>query len=197
MFYSQFGEDEWIFNHSQGLPRYGTFCEVGAYDGICGSNTLAFEKEGWTGLLVEADPELARLCRKIRKAVTVSAAVGCPGPAYASWVSFQRNFQDRGKSKIGGFGPVESHVKVPLLRLDLLLAIQGIDNLDLLSIDTEGSEIDVWHSLKYWHTYPTIVIMEYWTQPNPPAPDPVILTMQKSGYREIHRTEANLIFRKD
>lgn len=196
MFYSQFGEDEWIFNHSHGLPRVGTFCEVGAYDGICGSNTLAFEKEGWTGILVEADPELARVCRKNRKAITVSAAVGCPN-YHAGWADFQRNFQDRGKSKLARSGLVEAHIKVPIVRLDFLLAMHGIDHLDLLSIDTEGSELDVWESLRYWHTYPRIVIMEYWTQPNPPAPYPVILTMQKSGYREIHRTEANLIFRKD
>lgn len=197
MFYSQFGEDEWIFNHSQGLPRYGTFCEVGAYDGICGSNTLAFEKEGWRGILIEPDPELARECRAVRRSITISAAVGCPGIGYAGFSSFYRNFQDRGKSKLAEFGPVECQIRVPLVRLDYILSIHGIDHLDLLSIDTEGSELDVWDSICYWHTYPRIVIMEYWTQPNPPAPDPVILKMQKSGYREIHRTEANLIFRKD
>ena len=34
----------------------GLFVEVGAADGVVGSNTLAFEQLGWTGVLVEADP---------------------------------------------------------------------------------------------------------------------------------------------
>jgi FkbM family methyltransferase len=57
-YYSQFGQDlflnRWFFkNH-----RAGAFVDVGAYDGITGSNTYYFERQlGWRGVAIEANPE--------------------------------------------------------------------------------------------------------------------------------------------
>ena len=49
------GIDWFAYNHFFfGIVR-GTFLEVGAGDGVLGSSTLAFERLGWTGVLVEAD----------------------------------------------------------------------------------------------------------------------------------------------
>jgi len=48
--------------------RNGFFIEAGANNGIRQSNTLYFEKyKGWTGLLIEAIPNLANECRINRK----------------------------------------------------------------------------------------------------------------------------------
>lgn len=50
---SQAGQDQVIDRHFKG-KRGGTFVDVGAYDGITGSNSLFFEKwRGWNGVLVE------------------------------------------------------------------------------------------------------------------------------------------------
>src|SRR4029077_1746907 len=55
---SQNGEDRWLEAHFGG-KRSGFFVEVGAYDGVNLSNTYHFEQTGWTGVLVEPDPEMA------------------------------------------------------------------------------------------------------------------------------------------
>lgn len=53
----------------------GFFVEAGANDGIARSNTLYFEKYlGWRGLLIEAVPELARVCAANRPACVVESA---------------------------------------------------------------------------------------------------------------------------
>jgi uncharacterized protein (DUF2249 family) len=56
-------QDQWVIEASQG-QRDGFFVEIGGYDGLRHSNTLALEESfRWTGLLVEADPELFEQAR--------------------------------------------------------------------------------------------------------------------------------------
>ena len=58
--------------------RGGTFFEAGAADGMAGSNTMKLElKYGWTGLLVEADPDnYGRLLRESsRNVLSVGACI--------------------------------------------------------------------------------------------------------------------------
>lgn len=181
-YYSQFGEDRWIEENIL-LPAMGIFCEVGAYDGLSGSNTLHFEQLGWSGILVEADPELAARCERNRQAKTFSCAVGSEDHGGV----FHVNDSDRGAS---GFQAKGRKIIVPVFRLDYLI---GTLPIDLLSIDTEGTELEVWESIGT--VRPEIVIMEYRTFDNPPQDAAIVARMEKDGYREVHRTDANLIFK--
>jgi FkbM family methyltransferase len=55
--FSQFGEQIYIlefFNKYPGLPHYCV--DVGAHDGITGSNSRSLFLRGWAGLLIEPDP---------------------------------------------------------------------------------------------------------------------------------------------
>ena len=54
VFHSQHGEDR-IILAAVTLPTQGVFVDVGAGDAVAFSNTLHFEKNGWTGLCVDAD----------------------------------------------------------------------------------------------------------------------------------------------
>lgn len=53
-------QDEWLFSKLQMPYRYnGYFVEIGGYDGLRHSNTLALENHlDWSGILVEPIPEL-------------------------------------------------------------------------------------------------------------------------------------------
>ena len=182
--YSQFQEDTWIL-HNLKLPAKGTFIEVGAYDGISSSNTYGFEQEGWTGVCIEADPEVAERCRRNRKCLTVCCAIG-------TGMSFQRfivNDADRGTSGLKRDDTGKTII-VPVCRLDAIIRLEGPPH--LLSIDTEGTELEVWGTIGYYR--PEIVIMEFWTQPHPPRSQELVDHMTAYGYREAHRTTSNLIF---
>ena len=60
-----------------GLGARGVFVELGAYDGITYSNTLALERcFNWTGLLIEANPRnFEKLSRAHRRVTKVNSAV--------------------------------------------------------------------------------------------------------------------------
>jgi FkbM family methyltransferase len=186
--YSQFGEDDWILKHLP-LPTKGVFVEVGAYDGISSSNTYGFEREGWSGLCIEPDNEVCKSCRVNRQCLTLCRAVGTEEGNGVLFV----NPYDRGTSSLM-WRPDWLRVDVFISRLDQILRNFCIVDIDILSIDTEGTELDVWESIG--PIRPRIVIMEFWTQPQPPRDKGVVSRMAKSGYTEVHRTTANLIFTK-
>jgi len=55
-FYAQFGQDKWIIDGVFPGVRDGYFVDIGAGDGIKGSNTKALEDLGWTGVAIDPFP---------------------------------------------------------------------------------------------------------------------------------------------
>jgi len=189
-FMSQHGEDRWIFENLKPAP--GFFIEVGAFNGYNCSNTLAFEDLGWSGICVEPDPELAAECFKFRKAQTICAAVGNVW-RYGHLAEFKVNTADRGTS--GLTQQWDKSILVPVVPLLSLLAYAD-KGCDLLSIDTEGSELDVWDSGAAARYFPRIVIMEFQTRDLPSQETALASRMWTDGYKVAHKTEHNLIFVK-
>lgn len=187
-YHSQFGEDQWICEH---LTKYmsgpGLFCEVGAFDGIQSSNTLHFEEEGWDGVCIEPLPRYARACRENRKCFVFPYAISCN----TGMVNFFMHESDHGRSGLLSEG---LRIEVHSERLEKLLECVNLEDIDLLSIDTEGTELDVWDSIG--NLRPTVVIMEFLTWGRPPRDKEIVQRMKRDGYEEAHRTEANLILVK-
>lgn len=181
--YSQADEDLWIMENLV-LPAKGTFCEVGAYDGVEFSNTLAFEQAGWTGILIEPDPVQAGRCSLLRSNPTWCCAVGLD----EGHAAFNVNADD---GKLSGLSAAGRPIPVLVKRLDWLLEASGIKHLDLLSIDTEGTELDVYESLGC--VRPRIIVIEYLTGFSPSRAAEITVRLAKDGYRVAHRTSWNLI----
>ena len=99
---------------------------------------------------------------------------------------FYINDEDRGLS---GFKSKGRAIQVLIRKLDWLMNYTAVD---LLSIDTEGTELDVWSSIG--NLRPNIVIMEYQTCDQPPQDQAIVERMTTDGYREVHRTPHNIIF---
>ncbi len=190
-YHSQYGEDKWIRENLN--PPPGLFVEVGAFDGIVASNTLHFEKNNWHGFLVEADPELAGKSLANRIAPTICGAVGLPIPVMPPhpFRPFHVNTRDRGLS--GLKCPGDKTILAPIFPLSAIIdLIPAAVPIGILSIDTEGTELEVWNTRGFRN--PTIVIMEYQTCENPPNDAAIVEQMTKDGYKEVHRTACNLIF---
>lgn len=129
-----------------GLGARGVFVELGAYDGITYSNTLALERcFNWTGLLIEANPrnfeKLSRANVNRRVAKVNSAVCNRTGS-----VGFRRG---------GGVGSSEadfisaantsriSTVDVPCRPLTAIMRDAGHEYADFLSLDVQGAEYKV------------------------------------------------------
>ncbi len=67
---SQAGQDTFIYNRLYGnVP--GTFLDVGCNHPTLINNTVALEKLGWRGLLVDKDHEMVEFCKKVRTSPVV------------------------------------------------------------------------------------------------------------------------------
>jgi FkbM family methyltransferase len=188
-YHSQFGEDQWI-QENLNPPDSSLFCEVGAFDGIQSSNTLHFEEDRlWRGMVIEPNPDQWRKCVTNRpRATAICLAIGnLPGmvPFYID--------DDEGRSRLVAL-PGNQTIIATVTRLDKLWSCFFPADPYLLSIDTEGTELDVWASCGPMR--PEIVIMEYLQWGGDPKKVPICARMDADGYKVARCTEANLIFVK-
>lgn len=125
MYYSQAGQDEWVLKMLDGKTN-GVFVDVGAYDGVESSNTLALEQLGWTGICIEGNPDVYKSLIQNRKCACINAA--------ATDYNGVCNF---GQDRIGGDRVVEAGM------LDNLIRNNWFTKIDYLSMDIEGHELAV------------------------------------------------------
>jgi FkbM family methyltransferase len=130
-FYSQAGQDKWVLDSTKHKKSKKFFVDIGAYDGINTSNTLALEENGWSGICVEANPDVfASLVVNRPKATNLHMA--------ASSFNGQLNFS--------GFSSTsdKSAPVVPCATLESILETTNCPHvIDYLSMDIEGMEPEV------------------------------------------------------
>lgn len=194
-FIAQYGEDRWLAEHWTvlGLPDRGIFVEVGACDGRHLSNTYWLEKDrGWTGLLIEPDPRWLDDIERNRPACrTYRGAAG----GYTGWADFGL-MDDPSLNGVARVGQAPRTLTVPMDLLSNICRKHEIVRVDVLSIDTEGSERDVWAGFIRSPTVPLprIVIVEWLTTGLTDERASLIELWNLSGYRLAATTESNLIF---
>ncbi|MCL2347895.1 MAG: FkbM family methyltransferase [Planctomycetaceae bacterium] len=186
-FYSQYQEDRFLYESGL-LPERGVFVEIGASDGVTGSNTKMLEETGWSGLCVDADPRWFEALTKTRKKILQAAVAEYDGIT---------EFYLDGDPTLSGISPPGFHqatkIHVPCLRLDTILDhFQMVP--DLISIDTEGTEVDVLNSFDIDFYSPEILIVEYLSQQLDTSERIADYFHEHPRYRMIHRSESNQIW---
>ena len=194
-FHSQFGEDRYIFEHLN-LPERGVFVDVGAGHPVHLSNTYFFERNGWTGVCIDADPKQYELLKKERANVEWAAVSSNEGeidfslayfPTYSS--TFSKD-EYRGIIKV----PFKRTISVPAFKLETILEKHDISTIDLLSIDVEGTELEVWQSFDSEKHKPKVLIIEYYTFGLSDNSKSIKDFFSNSPYQLIHTTCTNYIF---
>jgi FkbM family methyltransferase len=203
-YYGQNGEDCLLWAVFDG-QEHGWYVEVGAFDGVYLSNTLSFEQQGWAGVCCEAHPFFFPLLQKNRPGARCEQ-VACVGDPSLRAVSFlmeplglfsgvaadqdqfvERNYRVR-KVDFPGFQKVE----VPASTLEQVLQRAGAPEvIDLISVDVEGSEVDVLRGLER----PARVIV---AEANSPAEaERLEACLAGRGYRLCRRVKWNYFFARD
>jgi FkbM family methyltransferase len=150
-YFSQSGQDRFIYENIFKTRKNGTFVEIGGYNGWQGSNCLFFEKmRNWKGLIVEASPSFVGLIAEIRNCEVIHAAIS----DHDGTVEFMDvtsgftqmsgivNHIDPEQLNVTRENPKhkERIVQVPSMRLSTLLRKYDLREIDYCSIDVEGAE---------------------------------------------------------
>lgn len=209
LFKAQYGEDRILWQLFGGRTS-GFYIEVGAWNGVTFSNTYFLEQMGWNGLLIEPLPDLFQDCVASRPRSRVIQAA-CTGPDQGPTVRFTRV---RGNEILSCVSPEPAHAKrcldegrqfeeieVPAITLDRLIVAErdrpwpGAPpwrpkagwQIDLVSIDVEGGEMDVLRGFNLERFKPKVLLVEN----NLPSGAAVMEHLQRSGYRRFHRQVIN------
>ena len=169
MFYGQFKTDKYISEFF--APDFiGTCIDVGAARPIRNNNTYYFEQKGWTVYCIEPNKNYIPALTTARKNVfnfacgshnldeveftVCTLADGNQEPV----TSLKVDRRLLAKHKI--YNPKLEKVKVKLRTLDSFIQEQGIEKIDFLSIDTEGTELDVLRGFDIQKYRPRLMVIE-------------------------------------
>ena len=149
----------------------GYFIDIGAHDGISGNNTYYFEKEGWDGICFEPIPKVFEKLKQNRKCKLINKAL-----SYNK--SIEQFFLIKGHSEQLS-GLVNQYSEDHIIRINreieeynqefeyigvecstFLNEIENT-NIDLLSIDTEGSEFSILQTIDFNKYNINIMVIEY------------------------------------
>ena len=146
-----------LFNHK----KDGFFIELGAFDGITQSNTYFFELyRNWKGLLIEPSKESFDLCSKNRpNSIVVNCC--CVSNTYND-IKIQGDFNSTLMSSVNGERlNSNSLIQVNALTLEKILDENNINKeIDFLSLDTEGYELQVLEGLNLEKYRPKYLLIE-------------------------------------
>lgn len=202
-FHGQSREDEIAWQIFLNDPP-GYFVEVGAYDGVILSNTYAFERRGWRGMCFEPHPEFHKQLVANRPGSTcIQAAVG-------NRIELATLFYSTPNAMLSSTSLVDieslksiyvddreqfeqmQQITVPLITLDYALAIHGVEQVDYLSVDVEGRELDVLQGFEIVRWRPRLVIVE-----NNNLYDELIAYFSAVGYTLARVVYQNMFFCRD
>lgn len=176
---AQLFQDIWA-QHELGWKRDGFFVEFGAADGEHFSNSWMLEKHfGWTGIIAEPNPDFHEALRANRDCTLLFE---CIYSTSGLSVPFRRH-------TVGEFSRVwlepasEAHriVQVPTITLNDALKANGAPRvIDFMSIDTEGSELDILEGFDFdaWDVR-TLCVEHNMT----PARDQISKLLKSHGYK--------------
>lgn len=165
--FSQEGEDM-VLNRLFLGKSNGFFVDVGAHHPKRFSNTYFFYKRGWCGINIEPNPDMIRIFKKARrKDINLQLGVS-KKPGHITYYQFDEpalnTFDgDVVKSRLKNTEyKLQSTTKVEVLTLDQVLSDHLPDNtqIDFLSVDVEGFDLEVLES-NNWNRYrPYCVLVE-------------------------------------
>lgn len=165
--YSQEGEDI-ILDKLLKYKNKGFYIDIGAHHPMKYSNTFIFYKRGWNGLNIDAMPESMNEFKKIRsKDINLQAAISNENNNLTFYIFNEPALNtlnaEEAKSKDGKNGyKIIKEIKVNTIKLSELLAIHMENNqeIDFMSIDTEGNDLNVLKS-NNWEKYrPQLIMVE-------------------------------------
>ena len=139
--------------------RSGVFVDIGAHDGVDGSNTKYFEEIGWKGICVEPHPIVFQKLKSNRACEVLNCAIwnedkkldflaisGYPEMLSGIMESYDPRHVERIDREIQTYGGYRQIVEIEAKKFSTIVKEKVID---FLSVDTEGSEMKILENIDF------------------------------------------------
>lgn len=197
-FYSQSGED-FILNEIFKGQESGFFVEVGCIDGRRFSNTLHFEEKSWKGICVEAHAGYIEMLRKNRPNSIICHCAAAEkeedavfyANARGSLSTLDRSQENKLKREFGKYFTGFEEQQIRKRRLDSIFAECGVKEIDFMSLDIEGSEVEALRGIDFSKFKPTVLLVESDSPEHRKALENIL---RPAGYSEIGNIGVNVFY---
>lgn len=188
--YAQNMEDYHLWLAFGGRTR-GTYIDVGAGHPVADNVSFWFYERGWSGVVIEPQPELAALYARLRpRDIVVTSLIGrSDGEIDFHLVGRLHGFSTTVQSHAEhakNFGAAYRTIRMPVVTLAKLCATHNLRDIDFLKVDVEGGEADVLAGADFKRFRPKVILLEAITPgSNEPAWqtwEPMLLAQ---GYRFV------------
>jgi len=203
VYYSQVGQDEFILKNIFPDKIDGVIIDIGANDGVKFSNSLKFEQRGWQCICIEPLPRAFNELIKNRSCVCIQ---GCISDKEGTDQFLQINgacemlsgltlkYDPRHVSRIAYEVDQnrDSYEVIPVMcyKLNSILDAYDIKHVDILSLDTEGGELDILKSIDNIEQIVDVICVE--DNYNDPK---LVEILTEKGFVLIASLHQDLIFR--
>lgn len=204
MYHSQYNQDKFLDENVFKQMTGGVFLEMGADDGVIGSNTLFFERErGWSGLCIEPRRSAYEKLIKNRNCQTVNAAISADKAPTKKFLevsgeigqlsglvdTFEPQYMERVRGEATTKGIPITIIDMPSMMLNDVLEKYGLYRINYFSLDTEGGELKILQSIDYNRFHIDCISVE-----NPHEDKKMSSFLDKKGYTKLTRIKIDDIF---
>lgn len=201
--HSQFGEDMMLRGFF-GNKKNGFYVDIGAHHPIFYSNTYHFYLRGWSGINIEATPEVITLFNKKRpRDKNLNVCVGESSENLVTFYEFDQPALNTTQSEVAK----ESEAKGFKLVRKREMQTQNINELlkeklpsnkqiDFLTIDIEGLDFVVLQTLDFEHFSPKAIVVEDHNFKIEKPHSNILSLLQSKGYTLEGKCGPSLMFIK-
>lgn len=155
---------EWIKDNINFYDDECFYVDIGANDGLIASNTAHYDLNmGWKGICIEPHPRaFSELLKNRQNSINLNICISnedgevdfCLVEGYAEMLSGIEKFysfdhKKRMEAEVQNMGGKKEIVKIISKPLKNVLIENNFNKIDYLSIDTEGSELDILKSIDF------------------------------------------------
>ena len=204
--YAQEGEDIILLRMFDGVER-GFYVDVGAHHPFRFSNSYAFYRRGWKGIVVDPVPGMSEAFAKYRPRDTAIEQGVAENPGILKYHVFNEpalNTFDSPLAEERQRDPrwtLTEVVKVKCSTLRDILSQHlpgGLDTIHFLSVDVEGYDLQVLRS-NDWNSYrPLVIVAEcLGSDLSGLDSDPVVHYLRTVGYRPFAKAVHSVFFKRE
>jgi FkbM family methyltransferase len=166
--YSQFGEDVILQNLVGNFQ--GRYVDIGSGHPVRGNNTFTLYRKGWSGFLIDPLRNNVELARKKRpRDISMQALVGSTVGEQQFWEYETYEFSTTQLDRVDELGEQGIHPACNYLMKSITLTSLRVNATPqdpyVLSIDVEGSEMEVLRGNNWMEFTPPIILIEEHAHP--------------------------------
>lgn len=197
--YSQYDEDEFVLNYFNN--KIGFLVDIGAADGVTGSNSKFLIENGWSGLLIEPNKKHILKLKKIYENYNniLLENIGCSYETnddvdffidQVDGFELASTFNIEQMNKVKNIHKTNFYTnKVNIVKTSDIFKKYNINKIDFLSIDTESYDENVLKGIDFGKCSIDLICIETVTIG-------IKNLLDENGYKEVYKTPSNHLFSK-